>query len=292
MSQTYDITLKISYFYDSPAAAHRALLRMLPRNLPDQQLLYGVVITDPAPDYRLDDFDFFGNPVTEVAHERRLSEIDFRFEGRVRRHRPAGGLDLSCGLDALAAEVVQIQSIAADSPHHFLGASPRLRPEPEIAAFARDCIDKGMSTLAAADAVSLALNEAFDFDPEATEVTTTPIEAFRARRGVCQDISHVMITALRSLGIPAGYVSGFLRTIPPEGQARLEGADAMHAWVRAWVGGEVGWVEFDPTNAIRAGTDHVTVAIGRDYSDVAPAKGSLRSEGSHETTHQVDVIPV
>ncbi|APZ53660.1 transglutaminase family protein [Salipiger abyssi] len=292
MSQSYDITLKIAYLYESPAAASRTLLRMLPRNLPEQQLLYGVVTTNPAPDYRLDDIDFFGNPTTEVSHERRLSEIEFLFRGRVLRHGDAGGLDLSCALDSLPRELAQIHSIGPASPHHFLGASPRLPAEPEIAAFARDCARPGMSALAAADALSLALHDAFDFDPEATEVTTTPIEAFRARRGVCQDISHVMITGLRALGIPAGYVSGFLRTIPPKGQERLAGADAMHAWVRAWCGGETGWVEFDPTNAIRAGTDHVTVAIGRDYSDVAPAKGSLRSEGSHDTTHQVDVVPV
>ncbi|GGG73483.1 transglutaminase [Salipiger pallidus] len=292
MSQTYDITLRISYRYDSPAAAHRAMLRMLPRNLPEQQLLTGRVTADPAPDYRLDDVDFFGNPVTELAHERRLSEIDFRFEGRVRRHRTTVGLDLSSGLATLPHEVAQIADIGQASPHHFLGGSPRISHQPEIAAFARECVSSGMSALAAADAVSLALNELFDFDPGATEVTTTAIEAFRARRGVCQDISHVMITALRELGIPAGYVSGFLRTIPPEGQPRLEGADAMHAWVRAWVGGDTGWVEFDPTNAIRVGLDHVTVAHGRDYSDVAPAKGAIRTEGSHETTHYVDVVPV
>ncbi|MCA0961556.1 transglutaminase family protein [Salipiger bermudensis] len=292
MSQTYDITLRIAYRYQNPAAASRTLLRMLPRTLPDQQLLYGTVTTDPAPDHRIDELDFFGNPCTELAHGRRLSEIDFLFKGRVLRYEPAHGLDLSCALEDVPREVAQIHSIAPESPHHFVGASPRLRPEPEIAAFARDCVAPGLSALAAVDAVSAALHDAFAFDPGATEVTTTPIEAFRARRGVCQDISHVMITGLRALGIPAGYVSGFLRTTPPEGQKRLEGADAMHAWVRAWCGAEAGWVAFDPTNAIRAGSDHVAVAFGRDYSDVAPVKGSLRSSGSHRTTHHVDVVPV
>ncbi|EIE48913.1 transglutaminase [Salipiger aestuarii] len=293
MSQIYDIRLRIAYSYDSPAAAQRTLLRILPRNIAgQQQLLSGVVTSDPAPDYRLDDIDFFGNPTVEVAHEARLSEVDFQFEGRVLRHAPGDGLDLSCGLRALPREIAQINSIAPTSPHHFLGASPRLRHEPEIAAFARECVSDSMSTLEAAEALSLALNTLFDFDSGATEVTTTPIDAFRARRGVCQDISQVMITALREIGIPAGYVSGFLRTLPPEGQPRLEGADAMHAWVRAWCGTDAGWVEFDPTNAIRAGLDHVIVGFGRDYSDVAPSKGSLRSEGGHDTRHMVDVVPV
>src|SRR5438445_2505899 len=104
----------------------------------------------------------------------------------------------------------------------------------------------------------------------ATTVQTRASDAFALKRGVCQDFSHIMIAGLRGLGIPAGYVSGFLRTIPPKGKPRLEGADAMHAWVKAWCGRDAGWQEFDPTNGIRASNDHITVGYGRDYSDVAP----------------------
>ena len=130
------------------------------------------------------------------------------------------------------------------------------------------------------------------FDPEATTVDTPPAEAFARRHGVCQDFAQVMIACLRGIGIPAGYVSGFLRTNPPPGQPRLEGADAMHAWVRAWCGRQTGWIEFDPTNAIAAGIDHILVARGRDYGDVAPVKGVLRIAGDQKTEHAVDVIPV
>lgn len=292
MSQLYDISLRITYEYAHPAANSRTLLRMLPRALPGQELLAGVVSSDPAPGWRRDGVDFFGNPTCEMAHDMPLSEIAFAFSGRVRKAGPFAGLDLSGDLAALAQDLAAVRSIGPESPHHFLGASPRLPAAPEITAFARDTLTRGMSVRAAVAAISHRLNTEFAFDPEATEVTTTAIEAFRARRGVCQDISHVMITALRGLGIPAGYVSGFLRTLPPEGQPRLEGADAMHAWVRAWCGAETGWIEIDPTNDMLAGADHVTVAYGRDYSDVAPTRGSLRSEGSHVTTHQVDVVPV
>lgn len=292
MSQLYDISLRITYEYAHPAANSRTLLRMLPRALPGQELLAGVVSADPAPGWRRDGVDFFGNPTCEMAHDMPLSEIAFAFSGRVRKAGPVAGLDLSGDLAALAQDLAAVRSIGPGSPHHFLGASPRLPAAPEITAFARDTLTRGMSVRAAVAAISHRLNTEFAFDPEATEVTTTAIEAFRARRGVCQDISHVMITALRGLGIPAGYVSGFLRTLPPEGQPRLEGADAMHAWVRAWCGAETGWIEIDPTNDMLAGADHVTVAYGRDYSDVAPTRGSLRSEGSHVTTHQVDVVPV
>ena len=127
---------------------------------------------------------------------------------------------------------------------------------------------------------------------EATTVATHASDAFKLKRGVCQDFSHVMIAGLRGLGIPAGYVSGFLRTIPPPGKERLEGADAMHAWVRAWCGREVGWIEFDPTNDMLASNDHITVGYGRDYSDVAPIVGVLRTTGSQTGEQAVDVIPV
>ena len=130
------------------------------------------------------------------------------------------------------------------------------------------------------------------FDPDATTVDTPPAEAFARRHGVCQDFAQVMIACLRGIGIPAGYVSGFLRTNPPPGKPRLEGADAMHAWVRAWCGWQTGWVEFDPTNAIPAGTDHIVAARGRDYGDVAPVKGILRIAGDQTTEHAVDVLPV
>ena len=141
-------------------------------------------------------------------------------------------------------------------------------------------------------AVGRALHAEMRFDAEATEVDTTPREAFDARHGVCQDFTHVMIACLRGIGIPAGYVSGFLRTRPPPGKPRLEGADAMHAWVRAWCGREMGWIAYDPTNAMPEGEDHIVAARGRDYSDVAPVRGVTRSAGGHETTQAVDVIPL
>ena len=149
-----------------------------------------------------------------------------------------------------------------------------------------------MSAFDAVRAVGEALHRTLRYDDEATTVDTPMIEAFRNRNGVCQDFSHIMIACLRGIGIPAGYVSGFLRTIPPPGKPRLEGADAMHAWVRAWCGIDMGWVEYDPTNGMLVGADHIVVARGRDYFDVAPVKGVMRSFGEHTTKQSVDVVPV
>jgi transglutaminase-like putative cysteine protease len=132
----------------------------------------------------------------------------------------------------------------------------------------------------------------FTYDGDATDVRTTARQAFDLKAGVCQDFSHVMIAGLRGLGIPAGYVSGFLRTIPRPGKERLEGADAMHAWVRAWCGREAGWQELDPTNDMVAGNDHITIGYGRDYSDVSPIVGVLKTSGSQKGKQSVDVIPL
>ena len=159
---------------------------------------------------------------------------------------------------------------------------------PVLDSIARD----GMTVQEIGTAICERIHADFTYDAEATSVETTPIEAFRLKRGVCQDFTHVMIVALRSLGIPAGYVSGYLRTIPPPGKERLEGADAMHAWVRVWCGRASGWMEWDPTNNIMAGSDHIRVGYGRDYSDVAPVIGILKSYGSHTTEQAVDVVPV
>jgi transglutaminase-like putative cysteine protease len=170
--------------------------------------------------------------------------------------------------------------------------SPRLPEEPPIAAYAREVLKPGQTVREIAAALCARIHGDFTYDSEATTVDTTPRESFQLKRGVCQDFAHIMIVALRSLGIPAGYVSGFLRTIPPPGKERLEGADAMHAWVRVWCGDTMGYIEFDPTNNIPAGSDHIVVGYGRDYSDVAPVIGVLKGYGNQKIIQAVDVVPL
>ncbi len=288
----YDVMLAVRYAYEQPAGAARMYLRMMPGSGDRQRLVSGLLEAEPEPDYRRDRVDFFGNALTEISYNAPLSSVVFRFTGRVQRRDLPNELDLSCQLADLPRELVDMPSVSPESPHHFLGASERVVPVASITAFARNITRLNQPVLSAVETVSAALHEEITFDSTATDVTTDPAEAFAQRRGVCQDISHIMIAALRGIGVPAGYVSGFLRTEPPEGEERLAGADAMHAWVRAWCGQEVGWIEIDPTNNMRVGADHIAVAVGRDYADVAPVKGSLRSSGFHSTDHSVDVIPV
>ena len=163
---------------------------------------------------------------------------------------------------------------------------------PAMTAFAKSVLKPSMTVAEAVTAVGHALCMHMEFDAKATTVDTPAAEAFAKQRGVCQDFSHIMIACLRGAGIPAGYVSGFLRTKPPPGKPRLDGADAMHAWVRAWAGPATGWVEFDPTNDIPSGPDHIVVAYGRDYSDVPPIKGTMRMSGGQKHNQAVDVIPL
>ncbi|MCO6384107.1 MAG: transglutaminase family protein [Vannielia sp.] len=289
----YDVKLKIEYEYQGSSDHARNLLHLLPAEIPDRQRISASLLTvDPVPPERRDLFDFYGNLMTFIAFHEPVEQISLTLAARAERLLQPPGLEISPPLSALPREITEERRIDGSAPHHFIGPSPRVWPNPEMASFAAALVTPDMPVLDAMRAVGRALHDEMTFDPEATEVDTPAAEAFAARNGVCQDFSHIMIACLRSLGIPAGYVSGFLRTIPPEGEERLEGADAMHAWVRAWCGAEVGWVEFDPTNNIAAGMDHITVAVGRDYGDVAPVKGVIRTSGEQETSHSVDVIPL
>ncbi|MDQ0321857.1 transglutaminase-like putative cysteine protease [Pararhizobium capsulatum DSM 1112] len=289
----YDINLTITYTYEVPASGGRHVVRVLPLSLPNRQrLVAGTVSFKPAPEERSDSVDFFANPATSIVFRSAHDKLVIRMQARVQLDIQPLTADFSPPLSDFPAEIANIWSTAPDSPHHFLGQSPLLPEDPLIAAYTLSIVKPGMTIRQIATAICERIHRDFTYDPKATTVETPPREAFKLKRGVCQDFTHVMITALRSLGIPAGYVSGFLRTIPPPGKERLEGADAMHAWVRFWCGRAEGWMELDPTNNIFAGADHIVVGHGRDYSDVAPVIGVLKSYGSHETEQAVDVLPL
>ncbi|QYK42373.1 MAG: transglutaminase family protein [Paracoccaceae bacterium] len=289
----YDLTARIRYDYHPPAAAGRNLLRLMPADLPGRQrLVAGQISARPAAAERADRVDFFGTRVTEMVHRTPAAFTEFVLRARVERFDDRAGLNLSPPLHELAVDIAADRSLSGDAPHHFLGPSPRVPSSEPISAFAAETVSPDATARDAVAEFGRAIHEAMAFDPAATTVDTAPEEAFAQRRGVCQDFAHVMIAGLRSLGVPAGYVSGFLRTVPPPGQSRLEGADAMHAWVRAWCGAETGWIEYDPTNACAAGDGHVIVGYGRDYDDVAPVHGVLRLSGGRTSIQKVDTRPL
>ncbi|EJJ26621.1 transglutaminase family protein [Rhizobium sp. CF142] len=289
----YDLTLHMGYAYDTPASGARHIMRLMPLSLANRQrLVAGSISISPQPDEQSHFVDFFQHPATSFLLRSPHETLDIRMQARVQVESQVMSADFSPLLADLPEEVAGIWSLDSESPHHFLGDSPRLTETKAISEYAKTCVQPSLTVMQIAYALCARINKDFTYDPEATTVDTTPLESFKLKRGVCQDFTHVMILALRSLGIPAGYVSGFLRTIPPPGKERLEGADAMHAWVRVWCGETAGWIELDPTNNIPAGTDHIVVAYGRDYADVAPVIGVLKSYGSQRSVQAVDVIPL
>jgi len=289
----YDVHLDLHYDYDAEVQNDRHLIRVAPISIAGQQRVIASSLSfDPRPARETGFTDFFGNLVTTIAYHGAHDHLDVRLAARISVEENATPADLSPTIDELQQEIGRLWSLAPDSPHHFLGPSPRVPLIEPVTDYARASVARTASVMSTAMDLCLSINRDFAYDSEATEVNTSPLEAFNLRKGVCQDFSHVMIAGLRGIGIPAGYVSGFLRTIPPEGQPRLEGADAMHAWVRAWCGQHMGWVEFDPTNAMLAGPDHITIGYGRDYADISPIVGVLRTSGSHTAKQSVDVVRV
>ncbi|MET0547604.1 MAG: transglutaminase family protein [Caulobacterales bacterium] len=287
----YDIRVRIAYQYETLAAAGRHILRLTPAALPrEQAVLASSLDIHPEPRERSGFIDFFGNQAIEAA----ISTPHMRFEAllhaRVERLILPPPQDASPSLAELRADIANYAAFDLWAPHHYLADSPLVAVQDVMTDYARAQLAPDMSIFQAANAIARALHRDMQFDPDATTVETPPLEAFTRRRGVCQDFTHIMIACLRGLGVPAAYVSGFLRTIPAPGQARLDGADAMHAWTRVWCGSSMGWIEFDPTNAILVAADHVVAARGRDYSDVAPIKGVLRAGGSQDSLQSVDVV--
>lgn len=289
----YDIRITLTYDYDAPADAGRHVLRLAPKTLAGvQQVVVAAVDFSPQPAERRDRVDFFGNSTVDIRYAEAVMQSSLTMRARVERGAARVFGQYCLLLDQLSGELAAEHGLGPDSPHHFRANSPRVPWVLDVAQWAIWAAGVATSVEETAINISNALHSEMTFDPDYTAVDMPLERAFAARRGVCQDYAHIMICALRSLGIPAGYVSGFLRTIPPEGQPRLEGADAMHAWVRVWCGRQTGWIELDPTNKMPVGEDHVVVAYGRDYFDVSPVKGQLRLSGGQKTTQSVDMLAV
>lgn len=195
-------------------------------------------------------------------------------------------------LAQVAAEARASRDAGPASPASYLFPSPLIPLDRDIAEWCAQELGPSRGALDAAIALARRIQSEFAFDPTATLVDTPPREAFLKRGGVCQDFAQIMISGLRAAGLPAAYASGYLRTLPPPGQPRLVGADATHAWVLLWCGHARGWVGVDPTNGIWMASDHVVVAIGRDYTDIAPIDGIVLGSGAQDMHVSVDVEPL
>ena len=287
----YHLSLDIGSDYAHPVATGRHVLRVMPLAIPGRQVVETAsLVIRPEPESRRSFDSFFGGNATGFVLRQPHEVLTAELRARIRVSACAWHGESASGPGGVKAALGECRSVAPDSPHHFVGPSPRItRLDGDIAAYAAESAQGDDSVFAIARRLTSRIHRDFRYDGRATTVDTTPEQAFALRKGVCQDFSHIMIAALRALGIPAGYVSGYLRTLPPHGKPKLVGADAMHAWVRVWCGPAAGWIEFDPTNDMLAGDDHIVAGYGRDYADIAPLAGTLKGLGGQKAFQRVDI---
>lgn len=290
----YDIRQTTSYTYAAPVRVARQVLRMTPMDRPGHQHVIAHVLDLSPEAAELErGVDFFGNGLTWLTLEQPHDYLQISTRSRVDvSATPLPDAAATPTVDDVRTTADGTFDLGAESPVHGLFASRAIPVDASITDWCATSCSGDRPILAAGLELMNRIKDDFTYEPGSTHVTTTPHEAFVARRGVCQDFAQVMIAGLRGLGLPARYVSGYLRTVPPEGQPRLEGADATHAWVEIWCGKDTGWIGLDPTNAIPAGNDHIILAVGRDYADVAPVDGVIVASGNHMLAVGVDVIPV
>jgi transglutaminase-like putative cysteine protease len=289
----YDVRQETTYLYASSVAYARHVLRLTPIDRLGQRVHATALEVEPAPIARREGQDFFHNRVTWIELDQPHDMLSVRVAARV-AVEPGAPPDAGATppwemiRDAACASV----DLSPASPSHFLFPSRQVSLDPEIRAYAAASFVQARPVLDGAVDLMRRIKADFVYEIGATTASTTPPMSFALRRGVCQDFAHVMISGMRGLGLPAAYVSGYLRTGHAPGEQKLAGADAMHAWVLVWCGEEGGWCGLDPTNGIAAGKDHVVLAVGRDYADVAPIDGVIFASGGQRLEVAVSVTPV
>jgi len=283
----YQIEHETRYVHGGRVSTSQHIACLAPRALPRQRVRSHDVFVDPHPANESRRTDCYGNTEEQFTILTPYSEL---------RVVSTSVVEIDPRLQPIDAGASPAwEDAAADDSYNdaaeFRYPSPYVEPAPALAAFAREAFTRRRPLIEAAAALMHRIHDEFQFDPGATTITTPATRVFEERHGVCQDFAHLQIACLRSLGLPARYVSGYLLTDPPPGQPRLVGADASHAWLSVWCPVN-GWVDLDPTNAVVPDSRHVTIAWGRDYGDVSPLRGVVLGGGQHELYVGVSVVPV
>lgn len=291
----YHIRHDTRYRYVHPVGESQQMLRLTPRNLPWQRCIAHRIEVSPEPSRAQEFVDGFGNVVRALYFESDHEQLRIRAESWVElTPRPPPELAASMPWDTvremLAYQANRPMSAEILDASAYLFESTDIRLKRDFAEYAVANFEPGAPLLLAVDGLMRRIFDEFTFDPDATDVSTPVTEVFAHRRGVCQDFAHFMISCLRSIGLAARYVSGYLLTRPPAGKRRLIGADATHAWVSVFCP-EAGWIDFDPTNAMIPSREHITIGWGRDFSDVSPLRGIILGGGEHKLKIAVTVVP-
>jgi transglutaminase-like putative cysteine protease len=287
----YDVRQTTTCSYATPVAHARHVLRLTPVSRDGERVHVAALQIVPEPVHRREGQDFFGNRLTWIEIEEPHELLTVKLSARVAVDALSEPLPLTTAWEAVREEAFATSDIGPLSPAHFVFPSRLVSLDPEIRDYVRQSFPPGRPVLDAAIELIGRMKADLAYEIGATTVTTTPPMAFALRRGVCQDFAHIMISGLRGIGLPAAYVSGYLRSAPRTDATRLQGADAMHAWVFLWCGSATGWIGLDPTNAVLASEGHVMLAIGRDYTDVAPMDGVIFGSGGQRIDVSVSVTP-
>jgi len=289
----YAIRHRTHFRYDSPVRFARCNLRLKPVDWDGQrrerfhlEITPHAEVSTPLPS---------GYPANTVRVVVDVTASELVIEGRSRivvdRPMPQVLPD-DPSVSEIAKLARQVRDLSMTAPANYMFPSPMIPIEPEIAAWCAETVRQGDGIVAACLALTKRIHKEFRYKSGVTDTDTAPIDAFGRRIGVCQDFAQIMISGLRGLGLPAAYVSGYLRTLPPPGKPRLVGADATHAWVLVWCGPARGWIGFDPTNGVLMAGDHIVAAVGRDYADVSPIDGIFLGRNGQTIDVSVDVEPL
>ncbi len=285
----YRLIHNTQYEYNDSVSLCHNEAHIIPRTTPFQTVLNNRIDITPSPTLQYDRVDFFGNPTTYFSIQYPHRQLSVTSLSEVQLQDTYYDLDNSpywekvretLASDSVNPRLLEAREFLLDSP--FITATAGLR------AYALPSFVPGRSILHATNDLMNRVFTEFVYDPHFTTIVTPLEEVLAHKRGVCQDFAHLMIGCVRSVGLAARYVSGYLETLPPPGQVKLQGSDASHAWMAVFVP-EVGWVDFDPTNNKIPINQHITTAWGRDYSDVTPLKGIIFGGGENVLTVSVDV---
>jgi transglutaminase-like putative cysteine protease len=288
----YSVSHRTTYRYQSDVAYSRLVAHLVPRATKRQRPLAFEVILSPQPVKSFARTDFFGNTTSWFIIDEPHVSLDILAKSSVcvdpiRVLAPDASLSWETVRTAFEfpadPEILEALQYTFDTP---LTATNE-----DVVAYARRSFQRGQPLLACVLDLNGRIYADFTFDKDATDTRTSVKRAFELRAGVCQDLAHVGLAAVRTMGLAARYVSGYLLTQPPPGRERLIGADASHAWFSVWIP-PYGWIDFDPTNDVLPSSEHITVAWGRDYGDVAPIHGIVTGGSEHEVDVAVDVMPV
>ena len=289
----YHVVHETRYTYQSAVTLSQQYLHLTPRSFTYQQTESHRIRVDPLEEEGADGTDYFGNSTRHIAITVPHKMLSVRAESTVAL-TPRYGLAQIQGTlpwESLRDMVHKDRNADTQEACRYLYASPHVNCSPELERYARISYTAGRPQLDAALELTQRIFDDFEFDDKATDISTPLEDVLKGRRGVCQDFAQLMIGCLRSLGLPARYVSGYILTHPPAGQPRMIGADASHAWVSVFCPG-LGWVDFDPTNRCLVQCEHITLGWGRDFSDVTPMRGIVLGGGEQELVVRVTVNPL